>query len=416
MTGKLVKFELKKIWSSRFLCLALCALLMINVALLCGTKDWMEIQSLAQSGVDGGEEYGTFWRAMETMRKTTDIFRTSFAPFANANAEEIDYFASLAKEKYGDGIFDGDYLEPTEEMLNAHSFFDGSRDDYSVIQDYRNILWRNESARDARERVVEAAKQYGRDALEKGDDYGVRRNQAIIRLYSAPRQRFTTPVRSWGIFLFDSPSMLFVFLLLLLACSGSVSGENDRRTVLLLHTSRNGKGKTLAAKYISGAISATGLVLLFQLAAVGAIWFNCGLLGLSQPAFSLSELTLCPWSITVWQYLLCSLGCQMLSAVILSSLFLSVSALGRTNLISYGIGALLLGLFLLPVYVIPKTEWLAGPLALSSPLRFFERYYDANIFGFSVPWIVVLALLWTAFSIAAAILAAKMYHRKGKVV
>ena len=416
MMGKLVKFELKKIWGSRFLCLALCVLLMINVALLCGAKDWMEIQSMAESGMEVGEEYGTFWRAMETMRKTTEIFRASYAPFTNATSEEIEDFTTLAREKYREDIFEVDFLEPSEEMLNSYSFFDGSQSDYSVIVNYRVILWGNENARDARGRVVEAAKQYGRDALEKGDDYGVRRNQAIIRLYSRPRQMETSLVRSWGIFLFENPSMLFVFLLLLLACSGSVSGENDRRTSLLLHTSRNGKGKTLAAKYISGAISAVGLVLLFQLAAVGAIWFNCGLLGLSQPVFSLGELTLCPWSITVWQYLLCSLGCQMLSAVILSFLFLSVSALGRTNLISYGIGAALLGLLILPVYVQPKTEWLAGPLALSSPLRFFERYYDANIFGFSVPWVIVLALLWTVFSIVAALISAKVYHRnKGAV-
>ena len=416
MMGKLVRFELKKIWGSRFLCLALCVLLMINVTLLCGTKDWMEIQSMAGSGMEVGEEYGTFWRAMETMRNTTEIFRTAYAPFTNATSEEIEDFTTLAKEKYGEDIFEVDFLEPSEEMLNSYSFFDVSRNDYSVIQDYRDILWTNENTRDARERVIAAAKQYGRDALEKGDDYGIRRNQAIIRLYSESRQLFTTPVRSWGIFLFDNPSMLFVFLLLLLACSGSVSGENDRRTALLLHTSKNGKGKTLAAKYISGAISAVGLVLLFQLAAVGAIWFNCGLLGLSQPVFALSELTLCPWSITVWQYLLCSLGCQMLSAVILSSLLLSVSALGRTNLISYGIGAVLLGLLILPVYVTPKTEWLAGPLALSSPLRFFERYYDANIFGFSVPWVIVLALLWAVFSIAAALVSARVYHRnKGAI-
>ena len=78
--------------------------------------------------------------------------------------------------------------------------------------------------------------------------------------------------------------------------------------------------------------------------------------------------------------------------------------------------ALLLGLLLLPVYVQPKTEWLAGPLALSSPLRFFERYYDANIFGFSVPWVIVLALLWAVFSIAAAFVAANVYHRnKGAI-
>ncbi len=50
------------------------------------------------------------------------------------------------------------------------------------------------------------------------------------------------------------------------------------------------------------------------------------------------------------------------------------------------------------MYIPPKTEWLAGPLALSSPLKYFDSYDTANLFGFPVLWAVVQAVLWCALS------------------
>ncbi len=88
--------------------------------------------------------------------------------------------------------------------------------------------------------------------------------------------------------------MLLVFLMVLLTCAGNVSGERDRQTWLLLHTAKNGKGKTLTAKYLAGAASAAVLTILFQLTSLGAILFRGGLLGFNQPVAALEQLRLFP--------------------------------------------------------------------------------------------------------------------------
>ena len=68
------------------------------------------------------------------------------------------------------------------------------------------------------------------------------------------------------------------------------------------------------------------------------------------------------------------------------------------------------------MYIPPKTEWLAGPLALSSPLKYFDSYDTANLFGFPVLWAVVQAVLWCALSGVCVWLAQKVYHRKRRVL
>lgn len=46
---------------------------------------------------------------------------------------------------------------------------------------------------------------------------------------------------------------------------------------------------------------------------------------------------------TVWQYALLALACQVFAAVVLSILLSTVSALSKSSVISYAVGALLLG-------------------------------------------------------------------------
>lgn len=68
----MTRFELKKIWSDRFFLLVLAVLLVLNFALQCGTKFWFEeITPQIEKGVDVGEQYETFWRAMQSRRGVT---------------------------------------------------------------------------------------------------------------------------------------------------------------------------------------------------------------------------------------------------------------------------------------------------------------------------------------------------------
>ena len=156
--------------------------------------------------------------------------------------------------------------------------------------------------------------------------------------------------------------------------------------------------------------------ILFQVASLGAILFRGGLLGFNQPVAALEQLRLFPYTVTLGQYVFLTLACQVFAAVVLSILLTTISALSRSSVISYAVGAIVLGGCLLLVYIPPKTEWLAGPLALSSPLKYFDSYDTANLFGFPVLWAVVQALLWCALSGVCVWLAQKVYHRKRRVL
>lgn len=416
MLWKLTGFELKKSVGNRFFIIALCLLLLINMLLLCGLREWMEFRANIKSGVIPTDEE-TLERAkhfglyISTDGKIANFIRQNYALFTDLTPEELEAFEIAMKEKYGEDIFT-DPLEAVPDAMLAPSGYFADQQDLSVILDYQRNVQRRLEVEDACDRAVRAARIFGGEALEKGDNYGVRRNINIIHLYSAPRSQTLTPVRGWDEILFETPTMLLVFLLVLLSCAGSFTGENDRKTWLLLHTAKNGKGKTLAAKYLSGAFTAVMLTVLFHLSSLAAIWFKGGFMGLTEPAVALNELLMIPWDLTVWQYVLLTLACRIFAAVLLSVLLQTISALCRSSVISYGVGAVVLGGCALLAYFPPREELLAGPLSLANPLKYFETYYTANLFGFPVLWAVVQAVLWSALCAISIFLAHKVYHRK----
>ena len=117
---------------------------------------------------------------------------------------------------------------------------------------------------------------------------------------------------------------------------------------------------------------------------------------------------------TVWQYALVHLGCQILAAVLLSVIINSISALSKTSILSYVVGVLSLALLLLMQSA--KNEWIMGPLSLADPVRYFDTYCTANIFGFPVLWVIVQTLLWAVIGAACVYAAHRRFHRKGETV
>ena len=192
--------------------------------------------------------------------------------------------------------------------------------------------------------------------------------------------------------------MTLVFLWVLLAAAGSVAWERDRGTWTLLHTAAKGKGHTLGAKWAVNAVLAVAVTLLVRGAQLGAVWFQAGLSGSGQPAASLEELALCPYPMTVGQFALLTLCLQGLAAALLATLFTALSAVSQSSLAAYGAGALLLGLLLLPVYAVPRSPWLWGPLSLGAPAGYFNAYVTADLLGFPVLWAGLQAVAWAVLA------------------
>lgn len=414
MLGKLTRYELKKLAGGKFFLIALCLLLVANVLLNCGIQEFITWMNHVKNGTAMGDitpETTSFWSNSALQRQGTNIIRGEYKLLNKLTPQERAAFEAAMKERYGEDVFAVPI--PTDEMTAVPGYLGGAWSDFSCIVNYQGMLERNAALTSALDNTVRAARAFGQESLEAGDNYGVRRNLNVIRLYSVPRQEITTPIRGWDQFLFGTPAtMLLIFLLVLLACSGSFTADRDTQTFLLLHTAKNGKGKTLLAKYLAGVILAVVITVAFQLVALGSVWFKLGLLGARQPVSAIQELRLFPYAITVWQYVLLVLACQIFAAVMLAVLLTTVSAFSKSSIISYGAGAILLGLCLLPVYFPPKIEWLSGPLALSSPLKYFDSYYTANLFGFPVLWVAVQAALWCILGAGCMFLAHKVHHRK----
>ena len=408
MLRKLVRYELKKQLSGSFFVILLVLLLAVNVLLNCGIREYRD--NAKQFEMDVGQEYPYgFWEARKNERigfgytqRNYDILNT-----------DMEGFAAAMIEKYGEGVFDP-FGMPPEEANQRPGYFGDEWSDASLIWAYSSLLTENEDLTRSLHKAVEAAKAYGREALKEGDNYGIRRNIDIIELYTVPRGQITSPIKGWDDVLFSTHTMLFVFLMILLACGGSFCSEREKQTVLLLHTSKYGKGMTMIAKYLSGAIIAAGLTVLFQLCTIGAVWFKEGFMGLDQPAAAMEQTTMLSWPMTVWQYALVHLVCQILAAVLLSVIVSSISALSKTSVLSYVAGVLSLALLLLMQSA--KNEWIMGPLSLADPVRYFDTYCTANIFGFPVLWGVLQTLLWTAVCGGCVYAAHRRFHRKGETV
>lgn len=408
-------YELKKALGGRFFLIVLCLLLAVDFVMLCGVREWFAMRQSYEDGTAISEalspEEKTFFGFLGTARRVTNLLREEYVVLNALTNEERAEFEKTMKEKYGETVFD-EFVIPTDEMLAYPGYLGEKLSDFTAVHLYSFLRQVNQENEELFAKVIEAAKAFGREALQEGNDYEVRRNLRIIQLYSLPRGEITSEKRTWDAFLFDSPGMLFVFLMVLLSSAGIFTKENEQQTWLLLHTAKNGKGKTLTAKYLATAISAVGLTVLFQLTTLGSIYFGSGLLGTDQPLTVIEELKLCPFPMKVWQYALLALGCQVFAAVVVSLLISTVSALSKSSVISYAVGALLMGGSVLLLYYPPRSEWLAGPLALAQPLRYFESFYTVNIFGFPVLWVVVQVVLWSILTVGGIYISHKVYHRK----
>ncbi len=409
----LIRFELKKLAGNKFFFVALAVMIAACILLNCGYREYTaEIEEVKSWGI---EDYtpAPFLESCEMTRKNVAMRRENYAPFLGRTDAELETFAADMMEKYNLNVLDMDALISLGDRAMEETGYWGTDDsDNALILAYSLLDGRDDVLAQNMDKVIRSAQAFGREALEDGDNYGIRRNQQIIRLYSVPRGDIRSDVRGWNSLALNNNTILFVGLMLLLTCAGSVSGEQDRQTWLLLHTAKNGKGKTLAAKYGAGILLAAGLTVLFHGVLAGCVWFHSGLMGITQPVAAVDELSLAPYPWTVWQYLLVCLGCNLFAAAALSVVLTTVSALAKNSILAYGAGALVLGGCLWLALQPPRNEWLSGPLAISQTTRFFDSYHTADLFGFPVLWVVVLAVLWTALGLLLAILAHKWSHRK----
>lgn len=414
MLRTLIRYECKKSIGNRFFLIVLCLFLLVQMVWIGGLQEWLEYQDylevLSLHNLEPPKEM-TMGELLAESRIMTEQIREEHGVIGQLSPEEQTMFVSAMEQKYGKNVFDPMEMVTTEEMFAPSGYFSGFQD-YVMINTYNQLHDWNQAIDSARQKVVDSASALAEQAAAESDDYALRRNQNIIRLYRASLPDITSAVYGWNTYLADNNISFLTAFLVLLACCGSVSAEHDHKTWMMLHTAKNGKRKTLAAKYLSGALIAMVIVLLLHFASLCAVLYRSGFLGAGQPVQALEQLSLCPYSLTVWQFALMRLVCQMAAAAVLSILLTSISAFCRSGIISYAAGAVLLGGFLMLEFFMPHNGWLVSPVTLFYPQKYFDSYYTANLLEYPVPWVIVHTVLWISISWVLSYLADLVYHRK----
>lgn len=168
----------------------------------------------------------------------------------------------------------------------------------------------------------------------------------------------------------------------------------------------------MAAKYIAAGITGAILTALFFGSTLVMIYANLGLPGMNESISQVPGMELFPYPITVGQYALLSLGCQVFAGIIMALILSALSAFCKNSVIAYGVGLLTLGGSVVLSFFTPKSLWLAGPLALSQPWKLLDTFRTANIFGYPVLWTIVEAVLWAVLTGVLMALSHRVYHRK----
>ena len=414
MLRTLIRYECKKSIGNRFFLIVLCLFLLVQMVWIGGLQEWLEYQDyLEQLSLHGMEpaKKMTVVELLAESRMVTEQIRKEHGVIGQLSPEEQSMFVSAMEQKYGENVFDPMEMVTTEEMFAPSGYFSGFQD-YVMIDTYNQLHVWNQAIDSVRQQVVDTASALAEQAAADGDNYALRRNQNIIRLYREPLSNITSGVYGWNTYLADNNISFLAAFLVLLACSGSVSAEHDHKTWMLLHTAKNGKQKTLVAKYLSGALIAIVIVLLLHLASLCAVCYRSGFLGADQPVQALEQLSLCPYSLTVWQFALLRLMCQMAGAALLSLLLTTISAFSKSGILSYGAGTILLGGFLLLEFFLPHNGWLVSPMTLCYPHKYFDSYYTANLLEYPVSWVIVHTVLWISIAWVLSYLADLIYHRK----
>ncbi len=409
MTGKLVLYELKKSLKDRFVPVIMMVLLMISAIPFCLLGEYAD--AMRQYKMAGVQTI-SLPAYVKNMRDAGKERMEKSRVFTRMTALERETFENSMREKYGEDVFTAEFLPPQEGMAELPGVLGEKVSDLEAIFMVRDLMRENKEIQADMENVIRSAKALGRDAVRREDDYAVRRNLKIIELYSVKRKEARGIILGWDQFLFSGQSAVCAFLLILLVSAGSFAREKDEGVRDFLMTARNGKGRTAFAKYAACGITGGAVAFLCWLASLAGTGLTVGLCGHEESVCRLAELRFCPWPLTIGEYALIMLLCQVLAGVFVAILLAALSAVMPGGAVSYAAGVLLLGVFLRLLYALPRREYLAGPASLADPRRFFASYYTADAFGYPMQWLLLQTLLMTAACFAFALLGSCAYVRR----
>lgn len=403
---RLAKFELKKIWQSRFFIVALLSLALLNLFLLwTGTGKGSAFTSHAYKTMNTAiigmstEEKASFiseeFRRAEALNMVAGVLRAE--AYNQGKPDKYlreQYIAELAE--FYDAYLSGGYLKYTENLTDEYRFLQKIKAECDTVADYDEFLTS----------IAKKAKQLSGISIfaESKDGYDLKNIDATAKAYQGMRDIKIDYVPQMGVFTaldFALTDLVGVFAMLLIAAV-LVRQERDSGLLALIRSNKAGQLKTAVAKLLALGVSLFAvLVILYgvNLAYCGGVY---GLGDLSRSIQSLPLLMRSTLKLSVGQYLGLFLLTKWAAAFICGA-WVMLAMLFAKCLFTGGILALsFLGANLFIRSIIPATSKLnvikyANLVSLLRTNELLGGYRNLYFFASPVPLVFVEAIAATLF-------------------
>lgn len=387
--------KLRKLWRSRAFCVALAALMSVNLFLI-----WSETKP------SGGQNASTAYHAMQAA--LTDKSMEQKGIFL---AEEYDRIRAmqiinsvLQQEAWNGGAVDtrlrdkyvpefaayydaycaGGYLTYTQNLNDEYRFITRIKTEYDTVAGYDAFL----------DSVSEKAAQLSSISIfaNSSDPYSMRNIKLTALAYEDMRSVVVNYTPQYGVTTaldFSLTDMVAVLLLLLLA-TVLVREEKDNGLLRLIRSAPAGRSKTAIAKWL--ALAASLFFVLMALYGVNLLYCQTafGLGDLSRSIQSVPLLLRSTLNLSVGQYLGLFLFTKWLAALVAGTWVLFIMLAAEHIMAGYAGALALIGANLLIRQLIPATSRLnilkyANLISLLKTNELLGIYHNLYWFGHPVP-------------------------------
>ena len=316
---RLIRFELRKSFSSPWMIVFLVCLLLMNGWKLQSEYAAKTTQISRYQPVY--EEFYSRWNGEITAETITELM-TIFGPL------QPKYEMGSASNVYDPSAYT--YSEYTDAHFFATLFYTEMQYDY---------LYQNEAVR-----IVENARNLQELYSDVGNTYEVRKNAAVAELFKGRTIRQFADTHWVEVWLNHDYSAMLVLLLCLFGLCTVFVTERETEMYMLLRTAKNGGGATVAAKLTASALFAVAVSVLFF---AEDILVPLALSGrpeaLSSPIYAIRYLETTPLNMTIGQFQIWTVAVKTLGILGCGCVILLISCLCRRVLTTFvaGFGALM---------------------------------------------------------------------------
>lgn len=390
---KLVSFEIKKIWSHKYLIpvLIVCLVLLLFPIL--------KMYSNNKTFIDSEREF----------------YARYAGPLTEKNHMEI------AKIVDSDDIYtydgDGNIAAVDVTFIVA----DYALDDIAYMINYKNI----------QENIVQKANENAVFYDGRGYRYLERLNKQIAKKYSSYSQPWLISSNDWEFALKDFNYTIPAVLLIMILTAGIFTREKESKMDGIIRSSRSGTKKVFAGKIIAAGISSFGVMVAFSIVKYAAYACTTCLRGWNAPLKSIPEFAYSSLNIKIWQAVLLFAFLASVAGMMFGVLFALISSFCKKSLWSLVLSLIVLIASYLDYYFIcgygdllfnidinsaEVSSFLIRLRGYSFPMlldvcRYFDNYYTISVFSYPVP--SVISSLALGFVIIALITAAAFVHYTG---